>query len=80
MSPVGFIYPEIHGQAAPGIIWLPFIREAVSVHYAGKFFRVASSGSADLVVRQDENAPRITNVEVMDAGIAGGSNRLPFGG
>lgn len=60
--PIGFIYAQLPGQPEPSRQWPLVEWTEITEQYAGLFFRAAGEGAAEFGSIQEENIPRLTNV------------------
>lgn len=61
--PIGFIYTQLSGQHAPNVIWPTAGWTDVTQQYAGLFFRAEGGGSAEFGSQQQEQCPRLIEVQ-----------------
>jgi hypothetical protein len=64
--PIGFIYVQLPKEKSPTEIWPLMTWNDVSSTYEGVFFRVIGGGAASFGQVQEDNAPRITEVDTLD--------------
>ncbi len=65
--PIGFIYTQLPDQPDPKTLWSTVEWKDVTSDYAGLFFRAEGRGSATYGQIQEENSPRITDVNYMSS-------------
>ncbi len=61
--PIGFIYTQLPDQPDPKTLWSTLEWKEVTSDYAGLFFRAEGKGSATYGQIQEENSPRITDLD-----------------
>jgi hypothetical protein len=61
--PTGFIYAQLPSQPEPKTLWPTVEWTDVTSDYAGLFFRAEGGWSAAFGVTQNENSPRLTDVQ-----------------
>ena len=62
--PIGFIYTQLPNQTEPTSIWPKLKWQEVTSHYADTFFRAQGTKTAPFGQVQDENAPRLSKVNI----------------
>lgn len=62
LVPIGFVYTQLPDQPEPWRLWWLVEWTEITEQYAGLFFRAAGRGSAEFGSIQEENFPRLTNV------------------
>ena len=63
LLPIGFIYVQLPSEKTPSDIW-PWTKWTdISATYGGVFFRVEGAGSESFGKIQEDNAPRIVDIE-----------------
>lgn len=63
--PIGYIYVQLPGQQGPHSIWNNLYWMDVSHEYAGLFFRTIGGGSEQFEVIQEENSPKLEQVNTV---------------
>lgn len=61
--PIGFIYVQLSNQPEPSSLWPKTQWDNISSTYAGLFFRVLGGTSAAFGQTQNENSPRISEIQ-----------------
>ncbi|KAH9406650.1 hypothetical protein TYRP_013633 [Tyrophagus putrescentiae] len=60
---VGFTYIQLPHEQSPDHIWPDFTWKDISASYAGVFFRVSGGAAGAFGSTQEENAPRVDQIE-----------------
>ena len=63
--PIGFVFVQLPDQKPPQDLWPWMTWKNISSKYAGVFFRVEGEQSSEFGMVQDENAPRVTNINTV---------------
>ena len=63
--PIGFIFDQLPNEKAPEEFWPWMIWKDISSAYEGAFFRASSGKAAEFGKVQEENVPRVTEVDTI---------------